>query len=62
MLVYFCRQLAQQRNHNSFSCYFAHTLSTDLSAFLQSKARDQRRMSTWVPQWRISLWPWQLIL
>ena len=37
MLAFFCRQLAQQRTNDSFSCYFAHTLSKELSAFLQSK-------------------------
>ena len=37
VLAFFCRQLAQQRNNDSFSCYFAHTLSKELSAFLQSK-------------------------
>ena len=37
VLAFFCRRLAQQRNNDSFSCYFAHTLSKELSAFLQSK-------------------------
>ena len=37
VLAFFCRRLAQQRINDSFSCYFAHTLSKELSAFLQSK-------------------------
>ena len=37
VLAFFCRRLAQQRNNDSFTCYFAHTLSKELSAFLQSK-------------------------
>eukprot|EP00891_Asterochloris_glomerata_P000910 jgi/Astpho2/910/fgenesh1_pg.00016_%23_107_t len=59
VLAFFCRRLAQQRNNDSFTCYFAHTLSKELSAFLQSKACVAAlRKAGALPQQRDGQEPW----